>query len=233
MSMRKFACGAVALFAALFGVQLSVGVAETLTINVSTDVWVREKSPTSTYEDDTLLIAAASSRDGLRDGGKERRSAVEFDLSGITQQITGAYLNLYDYVWTGTGSENNSAIVQVASSMSTHGIASLTWNTMGSYTDFESFGAYNLPQGHDMGQYYRSSDASAADVTVLEALRTSTDKKLTVLLRASFGCLNWGDQTSGGNVAQLVVTTVPEPSVVAMFAGGLFGLLAYAWRKHR
>ena len=31
----------------------------------------------------------------------------------------------------------------------------------------------------------------------------------------------------------MTVTSVPEPSALVLLAGGLIGLLAYAWRKRR
>jgi hypothetical protein len=225
MSLRKSGCVVGALFAALLFLQVGVVVANTITIDVSTDVWIRQSNPNTTYEDDNILV---SNNVIDRDGGLERRGVIEFDLSGVTQPITSAHLNLYNYYW----SNNVGAISQVAASMNSHGIGSLTWNTMGSYTDFETLGAYNLADNHEANRYY-NSDASTADVAILEGLRTSSDKKLTVLLRANSGCLNWGDAANGYPVSQLVVTTVPEPSVIAFAISGLFGLLAYAWRKRK
>jgi hypothetical protein len=224
MSRNQSGCAVGVLFAALFAVQTGIVLADTITIDVSTDVWIRQSNPGTTYENDNILIANSPGKDN----GQERRGAIEFDLSGVTEQIAGAYLNLYNYYW----SDNTGAISQVGASMNSHGIGSLTWNTMGSYTDFETLGAYNLADNHEANRYY-SSSASAADVAVLEGLRTSSDKKLTMLLRANSGFLNWGDAYNGNPVAQIVVTTVPEPSAIALLVAGLLSLLAYAWRKRR
>ena len=50
----------------------------------------------------------------------------------------------------------------------------------------------------------------------------------------------WLDMYSaGGNTGvfldnvRLTSTAVPEPSTLALLAGGLFGLVAYAWKKRK
>jgi hypothetical protein len=206
------------------------GWADVVTVNVSTEVWIRQSDPNKTYENDRILVAS----DPDFDGGMSRSGALEFDLRSISQEITGASLNLYNYSWEG----NDRAAAQTAFSMPLHNaLGSLTWNNLGNYTAggtaFESLGAVTLPSGHAMGQYY-SSSASAADVAAIEGLRMASDpneRKLTVLLSATSGAVSWGDAANGDLVAQLVVTTIPEPNTLIMIALSLLGLLIYVWRR--
>ena len=76
-------------------------------------------------------------------------------------------------------------------------------------------------------QYYSSGDASANDLIELNAMRTSSEEKLTLFLLNQSGSdlRDWGDAGHGGT-AQLVLTTITEPSTIVLLATGLLGLLA-------
>ena len=47
----------------------------------------------------------------------------------------------------------------------------------------------------------------------------------------------WLDMSAGSNTGiffdNVRLTSVPEPSTLALLASGLFGLVAYAWRKRK
>lgn len=230
--MRKVVVLAVCLTAVFLAVQAGVVLADTITIDAATDVWIRQASPDKTYEDDSVSVW---SNDSAGEGAK-RRGAVEFDLSGITQTITGAYLRCYATV---NPPVNGTAAVEFAASLQVHGtLSSITWNNMGTYTagavDLEGLGYFDLPADQPGGQYYSSNNATANDLIELEAQRTSTDKKLTLFLlnQSGSGLRDWADAAHGGAV-QLVVTTVPEPATTSLFMTGLLGLLAYAWRRQK
>ena len=44
---------------------------------------------------------------------------------------------------------------------------------------------------------------------------------------------DYSDLANDAVAASFVVTAVPEPAAMAILAGGLFSLLAYAWRKRK
>ena len=184
------------------------------------------------YENDGMSVWSNQSA-ARRQTPRRRR----IDLNAVTQEITGA---------TSTSiiqnpDVNNTATLQVATSLHVHGgLTSLTWNNMATYTeppalapyDFESFGRFSIASGQPNSQYYSSDAASANDLIELNAMRTDSEKKLTMFLmnNSGSGLRDWGDAAHGG-AAQLVVTTLPEPSTIMLLAIGLLSLLAYAWRQ--
>jgi hypothetical protein len=241
--MKRFGIGIGCVLAVLVAVQARMALADTITLNAATDGWIRQSSSDHLmYEGDSVSVWSYQA--APRGEGSKRRGAIEFDLSGVTQEITGAYLKFYS-VDTGTSeaSPNVTPIEEFANSMHLHNaLPAMTWNNMGNYTadstDLVGLGHFNIAADQPMGVYYNSDIATSADLTELNAMRTSTDKKLTLLLytasSATVGARDWGDAGHGG-AAQLVLTTVttPEPSSIIICVTGLLGLLAYAWRKRR
>jgi hypothetical protein len=47
------------------------------------------------------------------------------------------------------------------------------------------------------------------------------------------GTCSFAHAASGSAIGQLSVVIIPEPSTLVLLASGLFGLLAYAWRKRK
>jgi hypothetical protein len=237
--MKRFAIGIGCLVAVLLAIQASVALADTITLTATTDGWVRQSSADHLmYEGDSVSVW--STQAAPRGEGSKRRGAIEFDLSGVAQEITGAYLKLHA-LDTGTteASPNVTAIEEFANSMHLHNaLPSMTYNNMGNYTadstDLVGLGHFNIAADQPMGVYYSSDIATSADLTELNAMRTSTDKKLTLLLYTATGVTSgvrdWGDAGHGG-AAQLVLNTIPEPGAFVLLSVGLFSLLAYAWRK--
>lgn len=239
MSTRKMLCAAGCVAAVLLAVQAGVALASTMTLDATSDVFIREKDPykDTTYTDDGVSVWSSQSYPGE---SYKRRGAIEFDLNDVTQEITGAYLKLYAIDST----VNDTAVVQTAASLHVHGtLDSMTWNNMGTYTDppggtgatdLESLGYFNIAENQPRGQYYSSANASANDLVELNAMRTSTEKKFTLFLlnQSGSGVRDWAD-AGNGEVAQLVVTTIPEPSTIILLAIGSVSLMAYAWRKRR
>jgi hypothetical protein len=164
----------------------------------------------------------------------ELHAALKFDLSGVTQEITGAYLRLYQLVH----SKNNQGVVQEGYLVNPHDISSITWNKVygGSpeftVTALDSLGSYNMPDDTPSGAWYDTDAASASDVSALETLRTGTSKNAVILLVATEMQQWWGGiYTPGGDVpegceARLVLEVVPEPATLSLLAaGGLLALL--------
>jgi hypothetical protein len=240
MSSRKLSFAAGSLVAAVFAIGAGVARADTITLDATTDGWIRQSSPDHLmYEGDSVSVWSYQA--APRGEGSRRRGVIEFDLSGLPE-ITGAYLNLYA-VNTGTSeaSPNVTAIEEFANSMHLHNaLPSMTWNNMGNYTadstDLVGLGHFNIAADQPMGQYYSSDMATSADLTELNAMRVSTDKKLTLFLitasGATSGVRDWGDAGHGG-VAQLVLTSIPEPSTFVLMVCGIMSLLAYGWRKRK
>ena len=75
--------------------------------------------------------------------------------------------------------------------------------------------------------YYRQHGVSAW--TSVGSLALSTGYELSGYNKI------WqvGQGVGGVDSIQLTATSVPEPSIVALIGTGVFGLLAYAWRKRR
>jgi hypothetical protein len=203
-------------------------------LNATTDVWIRESDPNSQHEDDLVSVWG---RGEVGEGPYRRFGAVEFDLSGITAQITGAHLELYAI----DNRHNDTAFDQQAFLLGAHGIGTLTWNTAWAtpyhpWTALDSLGWYDIPADQPKSTWYDSSAASANDLVLLEALRTSAEKKVTMLLadgNVGTGQREWGDAGYAGAAPRLVITTIPEPSALLLCVTGLFGALAYGWRKRK
>jgi hypothetical protein len=165
------------------------------------------------------------------ENGKVRDMAIEFDVSGVAEPITGAYLKLYSDSYSG----NTSAITQTANLLSPSGISPLNWDTMlatKTQTPLESFGYFSATSGA-LDTWYDTQVASSADVSALEVLRIGSGK-ITVLLSptGSVGEVREYGAT-GAYLPQLVLNSVPEPSTVTLLVMGLIGLLCYAWKKRR
>ncbi len=212
---------ATGLVAAFFWA-MDADIARATTIDASTDVWIRSQNPDTTYENDGISVWAT----GLDDAGGARSGAIEFDISGVTQQITGAYIKLYN-----SNPNHSAAFRQSAALLSPAGITTLTWTNVSSRTQtaLESLGSYDIPASTVL-EWIASANASAADISALESIRTGSSGKVTMLLTASAGDRDWND-VNHGYAPQLVLTTVPEPSLVVLLVTGLIGLVCYAWRK--
>jgi hypothetical protein len=197
--------------------------ATSITVNASADVWVREIDPDAAFENDGVCVWAAGAEAGARNG------AVEWDISGITETITSAYVELYD-----ANSGHAAAFQQGAALLSPAGIVGMTWNSQSGYTQtaLESLGSVSLSgTPATFGTWVASANASAADVAALESLRTGSGK-VTMLLTASFGERDWGDAGWLTQPARLVLNApIPEPSALILLVTGILGLVCYAWRK--
>lgn len=215
-------------FLAAFVVLVGAGVAtaDPITIGASTDVWIRQSAPDSTYENDWISIGQSPG-----DGGQSRYGLMEFNISGVANPIVGAYLELYamDYA------TNDEALVQAAGLLTPAGITSTTWNnlwTTKTETLIEGLGYMVLPANSPRSTWYRSNAATADDLVDLNALRTGTGM-VTMMLACSGSRHEWGDGYAGFAPRLVLTTAVPEPSTVLLLCSGLMGLLAYAWRRQK
>ncbi len=194
-------------------------VAGTMTLDSVTDVWIREIGPDTTFENDLVSVWAAGAEAGARN------SALMFDLSGVTDEIVGAYLSLYELDnW-----HNASVFSQQASNMVPTDVSGLTWNTLGNFTirPFESLGAYDMDGTETKAVYQDSDAASAADVAVLEAIRLAGGSVSMLLTPTEEGEREWGDTGYSSTPPHLVLITaaVPEPGTIALLLIGMVSLL--------
>ena len=194
-----------------------------VTIDASVDVWIRETSPSTTYEDDLVSVWSSESPDDGR-----RYGVVEFDLSEVEPRgIQGASLRL----WAGNFDlgDDLDPIRQSAAAIDTSGgtpASSMTWESYVEEHDpvepFAGLGRVELvPAGvEDLDRYVEGAALEAELDAVREAARRDPPV-LTLLLIADEGQLHaksWGDGADGfgGFDPQLVLSLDP----VFVFADG-------------
>lgn len=219
--MRRVRC--VLLLAVLVG-SAEVVLADPITVNASTDVWIRESAPDATYENDWVSVGFFPG-----DGDKRRYGLVEFDISAVTNPIVSAHLELYAMNYA----TNDEALSQQAGLLTPVGITSTTWNnlwTTKTETLIEGLGYMTLPALSPRATWYSSNAATTDDLTDLNALRISSGK-VTLLLAAGGSRHEWGDIGSGFAPRLVLTTAVPEPTSLVIAVTGALGILCYAWRK--
>jgi len=220
--MKKLLLGAIIVAVATMLVPQSA-FAGTMPLDATTDVWIRDMDGfrDTTFENDLLSVWSAAG------DGAERNGAVTFDLSGVTDEIVGAYLSLYESDYH----RHDMAFEQQASYMDPVDVTSLTWNALGSYTitPLDSLGAYNLDGTETKNVYQDSDSASAADVAVLEAIRLNGGSISMLLTPANGtqGAHDWGDTGYSSTPPQLVLTLVPEPGTMALLLIGMVSLVLF------
>lgn len=134
-----------------------------IVLNPSADLWIRESAPSSSYENDLLSVWAPGP-------DANRYGLLSFDLSGVSQEIVSARLELYsiDY-W-----RNLSATKQTAALYTPPDVLGASWDSYhasAAETPFETFGNYDIAADSPVAQYYASESASAADLALLNAAR--------------------------------------------------------------
>jgi hypothetical protein len=184
-------------------------------------------------------------------------------LGGVTYTTTGTYDGITFNVWTGTADTPQSlgGGVYVVASSNWSGIVALGGDeqyTKAAYTSGQEAGTYTF-SGLDASQTYvfqfgfadkRHSYPYDVTATLLSDTMTATTALkfgdstandyalLTATVSGSTGFQLSLPVTTGG-VGPICcsfsasVVSVPEPSTLALLAGGLLGLIAYAWRKRK
>ena len=156
-------------------------------VPVDTELWLRESAPTTSYEGDGLGIY-----NSLAPG--RRISVLEFDVSGISGDVTSITLDLYSMdEWSSKDypSVSEAYIIDTAGAS----IAGMTWNSYFASYDagkvaLDTFGAYNYgtitaePAAYDT---YLTSSASGADLTKILAETTGDDLLTIVILAVETG----------------------------------------------
>ncbi len=187
-------------------------------LDATGDVWLRENSPTSTFESDLISVWST-------DSGDRRYGVIEWDLSSLSgATIQGAAMALWaDDAFSG----RFAPIKQQAFNIDSGGTppTSLTWDTYNSEKDagktaFESLGTYDEPPTEDTGKsgtYIPSFSASAADIALLNS-EVAGDGVLSMVMIADEDGTSykedWGDGTNAGGSGY-----VEEPGRLVVIAG--------------
>lgn len=185
------------------------------------DTWIRASGPTSSYDNDRLCVWMSPDS-----SGDVRQSILQFDVSGMSEPIAAAYLDLYlTNYWRNSA---NSAVQMAELITPSVPGGSVTWSDIysGAYTGIamESFGYYAQDAGTATDQYYSSGTASAADLAAMNAQKDATGI-LTFLLKPAEPAIvgyetvyqgrhDWGDNVYGG-AAQISVNDAASLSPVA------------------
>jgi hypothetical protein len=228
----------IGIAAAVFSLMLAatVATAAAITLNPTYDAYIFERGADSTMNNDWLSVRPHDTTHNW----DEHDSVMTFDLTGVTEPITSAYMMLYamDYV-----ANTAYGVSQSASLVDPNNISHITYNKVYgespsfTTTSLDTLGDIDVAEGSGKkSTWYYSSAASAVDLSTLESLRTTTGA-MSLLLKANSGYREWSD-TEQGWAPRLVINggappQTPEPSVVVLLVTGLLGFACHAWRKRR
>ena len=226
-------CKKLLLLVLVLGLVGTAKAVQEFTFTATGDIWIREKSPDATYEDDLLSCWSSESADAAR-----RYGLFEFDISSLAgESLISATLSLYSI---NDWSQATKPIKQYAYNIASGGVTSLTWNTYMSgkdagKTQLTGLGHYDLgPIDTDPSQqnvYVDSDAATSADLTLLENEASGDGILSLVLIAVEDGTdyrRDWGDIGYLSQPAKLNVI-IPEPATVVLL--GLGGLALLRSRK--
>ncbi len=185
-----------------------------IVLNPIADIWLREYKPDSVYDADFVSVWAPNTSPN-EDGNNARHGVLSFDLSTITKPIASARLELYMVAsaWNTRypGKQAAYLVTPVVTDDST-----LSWNSYYGAnpveTQLEGLGVYNLPADNPVKQFYASS-ATAADVAVLESMRTGGSTATFVFKAQTIeeevteveGRHDWGDMVTPAEAPYITV----------------------------
>jgi len=189
----------------------------------TSETWIREQSPTTTYEND-LMSVWSSYNTHWHDATYRRYGLCEFDISQISGLNIGAVqldLNRYSNVaWAAYPIKQSAHIIDSTGTP----LSSLTWNLYQSEKDssktaLETLGDYDLPSG-GQGQWF-PSNASVNDILLIESEAANNDKKLSLVFIADEDGTeyraDWSDNGYDSNPPKLRVNVLPptDPNIIS------------------
>lgn len=211
--------------------------AATITLNPTDDSYVRNSVTGSNFGNDVIFVANNFS--GVR------VSFLRFDLSGIIEPITNIKLdlttqtsqspsvgfNVYGLIsgetWTESGINWTNAPAVVNSFTTTSGTLSQYLDTADLYGGGTIFGSFNSGLTADTLNTAINTSSGA----VFDFIAADSNKIITFVIAeqdpANGAGVGWhsSEATTANFRPQLTITTVPEPSAVALGGLGLFALL--------
>jgi hypothetical protein len=204
--------------------------AATIILDAIQDTWVSQNTTLNTTGHNNLLLEVrGGSNSSTSSTTTKRYTVIEFDLSGVTDEITGATLQLYMLPDTASAANaGTTTTIAVAYPLTSHiDEETLSWSGANPLTTRADMGPAEVAMSNlgrftysgtgavTTGQYYAGDAGSAGDVTFVEGRRNSAEKLIGFLLNPnstnSAIWHQWSDHESGF-APQLVLTTVPEPS---------------------
>lgn len=213
MSRKKITALAPAAAIVCLVLCTTASAAETV-LDPIADTWIRQFLPDGVYDADFLTVWSPGTSPG-EDGDNARHGVLSFDLTSITKPIASARLELYmvDY-WRNPAYPKNQAAYLVTPAVTSDN--SLSWSSYYAAnpleTQLEGLGVYELPTGCAVNQTYTST-ATAADVALLEALRTGGGTATFVLKAQQLvaetteiqGRHDWGDLETPGQAPTITI----------------------------
>lgn len=225
--------------------ELSIAVgplARGLTIPVSTDLWIRELSPDTAYENDLISVWSGSNTH-FQDAGYRRYGLVEFDVGSLAgKSLVSAELNLWSMSGSGQAATPvNQTAYNITSTAATP-LASTTWNLYqaeraASAAPFAGLGRYQLgPIVGDPSQAdtYLPSPATPEDLAVIQAEAAGDGKLTMALMMAENGTdyrRDWGDEgylarpptlfVDDGSVCTIATQALPDGTVDTLYSATL------------
>jgi CotH kinase protein/Lamin Tail Domain/Chitobiase/beta-hexosaminidase C-terminal domain len=188
------------------------GQQSTVTLNATSDVWVRQSMPNTVYDNDGMWVTTDS-----YDNGQDRLGIVQFNISSVASPINGAWLDLNA---KGTGSVTLAPAAWVNSTVQSGPVSNLNYATYAStihpfQTNFEQLGSGPFPSTSPVaGAYGSTLSATTADRNVLNAIR-SGNGIITFIVQAASGGREFSanDTYSGFKPAQLVLDIGPPATL--------------------
>lgn len=222
-------------------VAVSSSQAETVVINANQDTYIRSGGTNANTNFNGLKLITGT-----------YFPLVQFDLSGVTGEITSAYIRGYlfqdpDNDFSTTNYQHQLYLSKTDPNNSAYdgGMveSTMTYNTyVGIWNDNEalmsSLGSFTQDTAGTPNQYYDFGAASPADLTELNTRATLSNVNQRFALffvqrvAGETGWRWWSDHEAGQPM-QLVLEVVPEPSAIVLTAiGCVFGVVAVR-RKQR
>lgn len=194
---------------------------------------------------DTMLNTSTGVWDvSLAGGAAPDGQSSTYGLSSLPATFTTNVVSGYATIAFSGGSSNldDRTIVFMSSGAISGGYAFSVAFAPGAITGYlKDAGGYNIAVSNNDGAYHTYGwSLNRVDQTLSITFDGAAVGNATYDVSGNWAAeeiLYFGDATRGSAHAEAwdcwAIQTVPEPSAIALSAGGLLGLLCYAWRKRK
>lgn len=181
--------------------------AHAIVVDAVADTWIRQNSPEVDYGNDWISVRA--------NPADVRYGVIEFDLSVLGDApITSISLELFDP----SNNQGSEALVQSGYllSLTPPEIDGYTWQE---YLDFdaeyeeplESLGAIAIEPGEFHAGYNVGDQGTAADIALLNSVRSANSDRVVFILKATSGLRDWYDIEQGSPPRLRINENAPAP----------------------